>query len=154
VSPELALYAEEMRLHRKYKYVTFTLKNTGLDSAKKAVWAWEIVDAVPAAPAATSAADDDNVAAWQALSSSLPKDSAVFTLFDWACKASDGRRVNKVILVKWCPDTAPVAQKMMFGSTHEALRRSLPGLARDLQAADAADVVYEAVARSVMAAAA
>ncbi len=98
-----------------------------------------------------SGSADENVAAWTEMCTRyFPKDEARFAFFDWSTKAEDGRNVQKLILVKWCPDTANVASKMLFGSTHEALKRALPGLARDVQAADAADVAHDAVSKAVL----
>jgi hypothetical protein len=132
-----------MRLRRKHKYVVFALKQTGVASGK-AVWDWEVKEKVPPSAA------DDNMSAWKALSASLPKDEGRFALFDWTAKASDGRNVQKLILVKFCPDTANVGVKMMMGATHESLKRSLAGLSRDIQAADASDMAYDQVEKMVL----
>lgn len=53
----------------------------------------------------------------------LPQDDGRFALFDWSAKASDGRNIAKIVLVKWCPDTANVNVKMMLGSTHQTLKQ-------------------------------
>lgn len=56
-------------------------------------------------PRRTSGAGQDaqgNEAAWAELMSTLPRDDGVFVLFDWGGKASDGRIIDKLLLLKWC----------------------------------------------------
>lgn len=64
----------------------------------------------PARPVAAASAQgrtgtvsgDDNAGAWKEMVAGLPADAGRFVLFDWRAKASDGRILAKVLLVKWC----------------------------------------------------
>jgi hypothetical protein len=112
--------------------------------------------ASPAAPATAGAAPSGahprrtsggadtggNQEAWEELLAKLPADAGVFTLFDFREKASDGRIIDKLVLLKWCPDTVPVEQKMLMGSTYQCLKQKLSGLSKDVQAASPSGITY------------
>lgn len=92
----------------------------------------------------------DNVTSWNSMMKELPQDDARFILFDYTAKANDGRNVQKIILIKYCPDSANVNTKMLMGSTHETLKRSLAGITKDVQACDTSDIDYKGIADSLV----
>ena len=56
---------------------------------------------------------------------------------------------NKLTFIAWSPDDAGVQAKMIYASSKEALKRSLTGIAVELQANDADDIEYESVLKTV-----
>jgi len=51
----------------------------------------------------------------------------------------EGKR-NKITFISWVPDDATQYPRMMYSSSKEAIKRSLNGLAIDIQANDADDI--------------
>lgn len=56
-------------------------------------------------------------------------------------------QLSGVLMKEWwrtrSPDDAKIKQKMLFASSKEALRRSLVGVATEIQATDYSEVAYE-----------
>jgi len=59
--------------------------------------------------------------------------------------ASSGAAKQKLILMSWCPDTAKVKKKMVYSSSFDALKKSLVGVAKFIQATDESEASKEAV---------
>jgi len=45
----------------------------------------------------------------------------------------------------WCPDTAKVKKKMLYSSSFDALKKSLVGVQKYIQATDASEAAMDAV---------
>jgi len=58
---------------------------------------------------------------------------------EYEAPGGEGKR-NKITFISWCPDDAPQYPRMMYSSSKEALKRSLNGVAADIQANDADDI--------------
>nr|XP_040572876.1 cofilin/actin-depolymerizing factor homolog isoform X1 [Lepeophtheirus salmonis]ACO12765.1 Cofilin/actin-depolymerizing factor homolog [Lepeophtheirus salmonis]ADD24071.1 Cofilin/actin-depolymerizing factor homolog [Lepeophtheirus salmonis]ADD38422.1 Cofilin/actin-depolymerizing factor homolog [Lepeophtheirus salmonis] len=52
---------------------------------------------------------------------------------------------QKLFLMSWCPDTAKIKQKMLYSSSFDALKKSLLGVHKYIQATDAAEASRESV---------
>ncbi|KAF2404623.1 hypothetical protein EJ06DRAFT_526705 [Trichodelitschia bisporula] len=63
-------------------------------------------------------------------------------------ESGEGTR-NKITFISWCPDEAPQYPRMMYSSSKEAIKRSLNGLAADIQANDADDLEYDSIVSRV-----
>ncbi|KAF1813128.1 actin depolymerizing protein [Eremomyces bilateralis CBS 781.70] len=50
---------------------------------------------------------------------------------------------NKITFISWCPDDASQYPRMMYSSSKEAIKRSLNGIAADIQANDADDIEFD-----------
>ncbi|KAF2273870.1 cofilin [Westerdykella ornata] len=61
---------------------------------------------------------------------------------EYELESGEGTR-NKITFISWCPDDAPQYPRMMYSSSKEAIKRSLNGLAADIQANDADDIEWE-----------
>jgi len=73
-----------------------------------------------------------------------------YAVFDVEYDAPGGAgKRNKITFVSWCPDDAPQYPRMMYSSSKEALKRSLNGLAADIQANDADDIEFDNVVNRV-----
>jgi spore cortex formation protein SpoVR/YcgB (stage V sporulation) len=68
--------------------------------------------------------------------------------FEYSLASGEGNR-NKLTFVAWSPDDAGVLAKMIYASSKEALKRSLTGIAIELQANDPDDIEYESVLKTV-----
>jgi len=58
---------------------------------------------------------------------------------------SEGSKKQKLFLMAWCPDTAKVKKKMLYSSSFDALKKSLVGVAKYIQATDLAEASEESV---------
>jgi hypothetical protein len=68
--------------------------------------------------------------------------------FQYDLASGDGTR-NKITFLAWSPDDAGVQPKMIYASSKEALKRSLTGIAVELQANDPDDIEYDSVLKIV-----
>jgi len=74
----------------------------------------------------------------------LPETECRWAVYDFEYELEGGKR-NKLVFYSWSPDTAKIKQKMLFASSKDALRRSLVGIASEIQATDPSEVDYEYV---------
>ncbi|CEP12964.1 hypothetical protein [Parasitella parasitica] len=135
---------QELKIGQKYKYITFKLsddlKEIVVDEAKE----------VSKDKSEEIAVDDT----YNEFLSKLPENMPRFAVYDFDFeKPGEGKR-NKITFYSWyaginftleVPDTSTVRQKMLYASSKEALRKSLVGLAIDIQGTDSSEVSYETV---------
>lgn len=140
VADELLALYNEVKLRKTYKYFVFELVATGTVAGRTS-YAWSILN--KAGPGAT------NAEAWNEMTSAFPADSARFAVFDFEEVKADGRAIQKLVLIKWCPDAVHFRMKMVAGSSYQTLKDKLLGLAKDIQAADASDLLYDTVKASL-----
>ncbi|KAF4520735.1 hypothetical protein B566_EDAN004855 [Ephemera danica] len=58
---------------------------------------------------------------------------------------SEASKKQKLFLMSWCPDTAKVKKKMLYSSSFDALKKSLVGVQKYIQATDLSEASQEAV---------
>lgn len=58
---------------------------------------------------------------------------------------SESSKKQKLFLMSWCPDTAKVKKKMLYSSSFDALKKSLVGVQKYIQATDLSEASQEAV---------
>ncbi|XP_046988005.1 cofilin/actin-depolymerizing factor homolog isoform X1 [Schistocerca americana] len=58
---------------------------------------------------------------------------------------SEASKKQKLFLMSWCPDTAKVKKKMLYSSSFDALKKSLVGVQKYIQATDMSEASQEAV---------
>ncbi|KAL8399034.1 hypothetical protein RB596_007754, partial [Gaeumannomyces avenae] len=68
--------------------------------------------------------------------------------FQYSLSSGEGER-NKITFIAWSPDDASIKPKMVYASSKDALKRSLNGIAYELQANDADDIEYDSVLKAV-----
>ncbi|KAI8720480.1 Cofilin [Fusarium sp. LHS14.1] len=68
--------------------------------------------------------------------------------FEYSLASGDGIR-NKLAFIAWSPDDAGIQPKMIYASSKEALKRSLTGIAVELQANDTDDIEYDTIIKTV-----
>jgi len=140
VGQECVQAYNDLKLSKKYKYVIFKLS----DDNKQIV-------------VEEASADKD----WDSFREKLinattkSKSGAVgkgprYAVYDFAYSlpSGEGER-NKITFIAWSPDDAGVMAKMVYASSKEALKRSLNGIATELQANEADDIEYESVLKTV-----
>ncbi|KAI9835637.1 MAG: cofilin [Sclerophora amabilis] len=68
--------------------------------------------------------------------------------FEYELASGEGTR-NKITFIAWSPDNAHIQAKMVYASSKDALRRSLNGVATELQANDGDEIEYDSVLKHV-----
>jgi len=68
--------------------------------------------------------------------------------FSYELTGGEGSR-SKITFIAWSPDDAHVQTKMVYASSKEALKRSLTGIAVELQANDEDDIEYQSIHNKV-----
>jgi len=53
--------------------------------------------------------------------------------------------VNRLILMRWCPEAAKIKQKMLYSSSYEALKRALVGIYKYVQACEGEEASENAI---------
>ncbi|KAF8548413.1 actin depolymerizing factor [Imleria badia] len=74
----------------------------------------------------------------------LPEKECRWAVYDFAFEKDSAKR-NKLCFISWSPDEAKIKSKMLFASSRDALRRSLDGIALEIQGTDPTEVSYETV---------
>ncbi|KAJ7244967.1 actin depolymerizing factor [Mycena haematopus] len=75
----------------------------------------------------------------------LPEAECRWAVYDFEFEKEDGGKRSKLVFVAWGPDDAKIKAKMVFASSKDALRRSLDGIAVEIQGTDFSEVAYEAI---------
>jgi len=65
-----------------------------------------------------------------------------YAVYDVEYEMGEGTR-NKIVFLSWIPDDSPQYPRMMYSTSKEALKRSLTGLAVDVQANDPEDIEWD-----------
>ncbi|KAI0629736.1 actin depolymerizing factor [Trametes polyzona] len=125
VNPKCLEAFQELKLGRKTKYIVFTLSPDNT----------EIV--VEKTGPSTSTYDD--------FISELPEAECRWAVYDFDYEKEDGGKRSKITFYCWSPDDSKIKQKMLFASSKEALRRSLVGIASEIQGTDYSEIAYDQV---------
>lgn len=123
VNPECLEAFQRLKLGKKLKYIIFTLSKDKT----------EIV------------VEKESIAGdYEDFTEDLPGSECRWAVYDLEFNTDDGKR-NKLVFVSWSPDTAKIKDKMVASASKDALRRSLVGIAVDIQATDFSEVEHETV---------
>ncbi|XP_064622485.1 uncharacterized protein LOC135484746 [Lineus longissimus] len=132
VNDECVKVLEEVRMHRKYRYVIFSLadnfkeikiKKTGRRDADYQEFLEDMNDAMKERQCRYAIYDVD------------------FLISDCDCQQNR----SKIIFILWSPDNATVKQKMLYSSSKGALRLKLAGVGKELQATDEEELCWTAL---------
>ncbi|KAG6891512.1 hypothetical protein C0992_005046 [Termitomyces sp. T32_za158] len=124
VNPNCLEEFQALKLKKTHKYIIFTLSS---DSTEIVV-----------EKTSSSNKFDDFI-------EDLPEAECRWAIYDFEFEKEDGGKRNKITFVSWAPDTAKIKQKMVFASSKDALRRSLVGVAVEIQGTDYSEVAYESI---------
>jgi cofilin len=58
---------------------------------------------------------------------------------------TEASKKQKLFLMSWCPDTAKIKKKMLYSSSFDALKKSLVGIQKYIQATDMSEACESAV---------
>ncbi|VVC94550.1 unnamed protein product [Leptidea sinapis] len=78
-------------------------------------------------------------------SGTLSTTSSLRTCRRGAPASAEASKKQKLFLMSWCPDTAKVKKKMLYSSSFDALKKSLVGVQKYIQATDLSEASQEAV---------
>ncbi|OBZ68873.1 Cofilin [Grifola frondosa] len=128
VNPDCLNAFQELKLGKKTRYIIFTLSpdNTEVVVEKK------------------SESHD-----YEQFMADLPENECRWAIYDFEFEKPDGGRRNKITFYSWSPDDAKIKHKMLFASSKDALRRSLVGIAAEIQGTDYSEVSHESVFEKV-----
>ncbi|RBQ83742.1 hypothetical protein VDGD_08897 [Verticillium dahliae] len=140
VSQECIEAYNDLKLNKKYKYIVFKLS----DDNKQIV-----------IEEASENKDWETFRERLINATSKSKTGAVgkgprYAVYDfqYSLASGEGER-NKIAFIAWSPDDAGIMAKMIYASSKEALKRSLTGLATELQANDPDDIEYDSIIKTV-----
>lgn len=140
VAQECISTFNDLKLNKKYKYIIFKLSDDNRQIVVE-----------------EASADGD----WEAFreklvnSTTKSKTGAVgkgprYAVYDFEYQLASGEGArNKITFIAWSPDDAGVMAKMVYASSKDALKRSLNGVATELQANDQDDIEYDTVLKTV-----
>jgi len=140
VSQECITAYNDLKLAKKYKYIIFKLS----DDNKEIV-----------VEHASSDKDWDNFREQLINATSKNKmgkegKGPRYAVYDFEYKLASGEgERNKLTFLAWSPDDASIHAKMVYAASKEAIKRSLNGIATELQANDADDIEYSTVLKTV-----
>ncbi|KAI0916869.1 cofilin [Taiwanofungus camphoratus] len=118
----------DLKMGRSIKYIIFTI---GADNKEIVV-----------EKRSTSANYDEFLA-------DLPEAEPRWAVYDFEFTKEGAGKRNKLTFFSWSPDDSKIKQKMLFASSKDALKRSLQGLAAEIQGTDYSEVAYESVLEKV-----
>ncbi|KAF3921472.1 Cofilin [Orbilia brochopaga] len=122
---------DELKLGKKLKYVIYKLNDT------KTQVTVEKDD---------RGSEGDYEKVYEEFIANLPETDCRWAIYDFEYELSSGEgKRNKICFISWSPDDAGIRSKMVYSSSKDALRRSLSGVAVEIQASDFSEVSYETV---------
>ncbi|KAK2605947.1 cofilin [Conoideocrella luteorostrata] len=140
VSQDCITAYNDLKLAKKYKFIIFKLS----DDYKEIVIEEQSNDK-----------DWDNFREKLINATSKSKSGAIgkgprYAVYDFEYNLASGDGIrNKITFIAWSPDDAGVHPKMIYASSKEALKRSLTGIAHELQANDSDDIEYDSIVKTV-----
>ncbi|KAF8645199.1 hypothetical protein AX16_008026 [Volvariella volvacea WC 439] len=119
---------QELKLGKKSKYIIYSLNDslTEIVTLKK-----------------------ETSTDWEQFLKDLPEDQCRWAVYDFEFEKEGGGLRNKLLFISWSPDNAKIKQKMVFAASRDALRRSLVGIAAEIQATDVDEITRETVLEKV-----
>jgi len=76
---------------------------------------------------------------------SLPEDDCRYAVCDFCYTSEEGGQRNKICFFKWAPDAAKIKSKMLYASSESGFKKSLNGIAVEIQGTDYSEVDREHV---------
>eukprot|EP00040_Diaphanoeca_grandis_P038232 m.256077 g.256077 ORF g.256077 m.256077 type:complete len:155 (+) comp34044_c1_seq1:103-567(+) len=72
----------------------------------------------------------------------LPPKEGRYALYDFDYTTLEGGVRNKLAFIVWCPDEAPIKEKMLYASSKDAIKKKFNGLHFEIQATDYDEVAW------------
>ncbi|KIO25853.1 hypothetical protein M407DRAFT_243931 [Tulasnella calospora MUT 4182] len=124
VNQECLSTYQELKLKKAHKYIIFKLNDTLTEI---------VVDK-------TSKEAD-----YEAFLGDLPEDAPRWAVYDFEFEKAGAGKRNKLTFYSWNPDNAKIKQKMVYASSRDSLKRSLVGIAVEIQGTSLDEVDYDTV---------
>jgi len=124
VNPECLTMYEDLKLRKKYKYIIFEVNDAKTEIIVKK----------------TSTSKD-----YDEFLTDLPENGCRWAVYDLEFEKEDGGVRQKIIFYHWSPDGAKIKDKMVSASSRDAIRRSLVGIATEIQGTDDSEVAHDTV---------
>jgi len=118
---------QELKLGKKLKYVIY-----GVSSDNKEI---VVLKRAERAPELTY---DDFLA-------DLPENDCRWAVYDFEFEKEDGGKRSKICFYSWSPDESKIKSKMVYAASKDALRRSLVGVANEIQGTSFDEISYDTV---------
>ena len=79
------------------------------------------------------------------LKEKIPANDCVYVIYDFEFQTFEEppRDTSKLLLIFWCPDTAPIRVKAPFASSKNDLKGAFSGIAKDIMASDSSILDFE-----------
>ncbi|MDT0616123.1 actin-binding ADF family protein [Streptomyces lancefieldiae] len=113
---------QALKLGKKHRYIIFNLSKDNTEI---------IVE-----KASSSPEYDDFIA-------DLPETECRWAVYDLEFEKDGAGKRNKIVFYSWSPDEAKIKQKMSFAASKDALRRSLVGVAVEMQGTEYSEIDFE-----------
>lgn len=140
VSPECISKFNELKLGKSIKYIIYKLS----DDYK------EVVIEETSEDADWDAFREKLVNAKSKTKNGKEVKGPRYAVYDFAYDLASGEGSrSKITFIAWSPDDAGIQPKMIYASSKDALKRSLNGLAAELQANDEDDIEYQTILTKV-----
>jgi cofilin len=141
VSADCVTAYNELKLNKKYKYVVYKLS----DDNKEIVVDCTSDDGPEYEDFRNKLINAQTKSKTGAVGKG-PRYAVYDVQYDLA--SGEGTR-NKIAFIAWSPDDAGIMAKMVYASSKEALKRTLTGLAAEVQANDSDDLEWESLVKTV-----
>ncbi|KAJ7128213.1 actin depolymerizing factor [Mycena crocata] len=124
VNPDCLEQFQQLKLKKKSKYIIFGLNKDNT----------EIV--------VLKTSESQN---YEDFIADLPEAECRWAVYDLEFEKEGGGIRNKIVFYSWAPDDAKIKAKMVAASSKDALRRSLVGIAVEIQGTDYSEIAYDQV---------
>ncbi|GAA5820832.1 hypothetical protein JCM11251_001833 [Rhodosporidiobolus azoricus] len=75
----------------------------------------------------------------------LPPNTCRYAVYDFEFEIPGEGKRNKICFFAWSPDESKIKDKMLYASSKDALRRSLVGIATEIQGTDFSEIGHQEV---------
>jgi len=123
VHPNCISTYQELKLKKTLKYIIYTLNDTRTEVVVHK----------------TSSSSD-----YEDFLLDLPETECRWAVYDYEFDNGEGKR-NRLLFYSWSPDVARIKEKMVYAASKDALRKSLDGIAYEIQGTDAGEVAIDSV---------
>ena len=131
----------DMKIRHTNKYAIFRIEK------KKAIVLDLSADANADADETTDREGDKK--RFQELSTLLKTAEPRYVLYDFRFTTKEGRLINKLAFIFWCPEDSKVGDKMLYAASKDAIKKTFNGLSTEFQANDRGDFDYTLYADEV-----
>jgi len=118
---------QDLKLKKQLKYIIY-----GLNDARTEVVVYKT----------------SNISDYEEFLEDLPEDHCRWGVYDFEYDSGEGKR-NRLLFYSWSPDNSKIKEKMVYAASKDALRKSLDGIAFEIQGTDDSEVSYETVRAKV-----